>query len=84
MASYVSYMVDNRGEKPDLVRCLDGVFERYDPREEPEWKGSKFLDALGYGSDDWVWFDDIPESDVEFYKEKIRKFWKDRGELKEG
>lgn len=84
MASNVTYMVDNRGKKPDLVRCLDGVFERYDPRVESEWEGSKLLDALGYGGGDWVWYDDIPESDVEFYKDKIRAFWKERGELKEG
>ena len=76
----VTYMVDKRFRKPDLVRCKDGVYERYDPRVKGEWEGSKFLDAFAWGGDDWVYFDDIPESDVEFYKDKIRKFWDEKKE----
>ena len=74
----VKYMVDKSGPKPDLVRAENGVFERYDPRVEGEWEGSKFLDAFAWGGGDFVWYDDIPEEDVEFYKDKIRKFWAEK------
>ena len=74
----MGYMVDTRGQKPDLVRCVNGVFERYDPTVPGEWKGSKFLDAFAWGGGDFVWYDDISEAKAEEYKKEIREFWERR------
>ena len=70
-----SYMVDTRGPKPDLVKCENGIFTRYDPRDPEEWTRSEFLDSMASGGGDWVWFDDIPEEKAEEYKAKIRDFY---------
>lgn len=69
----MEYMVDTRGKRPDLVRCRDGIFERYNPTEPGEWTRSEFLDAMAHGGGDWVWFDDIPAEKAEEYMAKIRK-----------
>ena len=79
--SKATYMVDLRYDKPDLVKCENGIFTRYDPRIPEEWKRSEFLDAFSHGGGDYVWYDDIPEEDVEFYKDKIKEFWKKRGKM---
>lgn len=74
-----SYMVDTRGKKPDLVRVgPDRVFERYEPNDPKEWKGSKFLDALAWGGGDFVWYDDITEEEAENYMKQIREFDADK------
>ena len=71
----MGYMVDTRGSKPDLVRNINGVYERYDPRVPEKWKGSKFLDALAWGGGDFVWYDDISESKAKEYMKIIDEFW---------
>ena len=70
----VRYMVDTRGRKPDLVRCINGVFERYDPTVPGEWKRSEFLDAMAHGGGDYVWFDDISEEAAKKYMKEIKDF----------
>ena len=74
-----SYMVDVRGNKPDLVKYDDGIYMRYDPTVPGEWKRSEFLDRMAGGGGDWVWFDDIPDEDVEFYKDKIKAYFAEKG-----
>ena len=80
----MDYMVDARGPKPDLVRNNDGVFERYDPRVPGKWKGSKFLDAFGWGGGDFVWYDDVSWSEAERYMAEIDAFWKGKEENGDG
>ncbi len=74
-----SYMVNTRGNRPVLVRVGDdNVYEKFSARDGEKWDGSKFLDALAYGSGDWVWYDDICEEEANEYMQKIREI--DNGE----
>ena len=79
----MGYMVDTRGNKPDLVRNENGVFERYDPRVPGRWKTSRFLDAFGWGGGDFDWYDDISARKAEEYMAEIDAWWKAK-ETEEG
>ena len=80
----MGYMVDAREPKPDLVRSKDGVFERYDPRAPGKWVRSKFLDAFGWGGDDFVWYDNVSEREAARYMAEIDAFWKGKEENGDG
>ena len=72
---HYDYMVCKRGKKPDLVRAGSDGFKRYDPRVPEKWIGSKFLDAFAWGGGDWVWYDDISESEAKDYITQIDEYW---------
>jgi hypothetical protein len=73
----MGYMVDTRGSKPDLVRNVNGVFERYDPGVPGKWKGSRFLDEFAWGGGDFVWYDDISEQKAREYMAEIDALWEE-------
>ena len=78
----MAYMVDTRGDKPDLVRSVDGVFERYDPTVPGKWKGSRFLDEFAWGGGDFVWYDGISPKAAEKYMAEIDAWFRAREEEK--
>ena len=67
------YMIRKHEVLPALIRFKNGAVETYRPWESDEWVRTPVKDSILEGSGDWVWYDDVPDEDVEFWMEKIRK-----------
>lgn len=67
------YSVRTDGRIPILIRYRYGAVETFDPSEPGEWRRSPLKDSLLYGGGDFVWYDDVPDSEVDFWKDKITK-----------
>ena len=67
------YMIRKDDDFLVLIRFKNGEVETFRPKEPGEWVRTPTKDSILEGSGDWVWYDDVPEEDVEFWMDKIRK-----------
>lgn len=73
------YMVENGDGFPVLIRFRHGAVETFYPDVEGEWERTPLKDSILNGGGDFVWYDDIPVEDVEYYMDLIRKKWREAG-----
>lgn len=76
------YMVNKDRKCPVLIRFKYGAVETFRPNAEGEWVRTPIKDNILNGGGDFVWYDDIPEEEVEYYKDLICKAYKEAGMLK--
>ena len=71
------YMVRKDDDCPILIRFKNGAVETFRPKEPGEWVRTPVKDSILSGGGDFVWYDDVPEEDVEYYMDIIRKAWEE-------
>lgn len=71
-----AYMIWNDDTHMTLIRFQDAKCYTFDPDEPGEWRRSPVKDSIIEGSGDWVWYDDVPDEDVESWMNKIRDIYK--------
>ena len=69
------YMIQNDETTLDFIRFKHGMCESFDPSVEGEWRRSPAKDSIIEGKGDWVWYDDVPDEDVEFWTDKVRSIY---------
>lgn len=73
MAGKYGYMVRTDGPRPVLIRFKGGEVETFRPDAPGEWERTPTKDSILRGGGDFVWYEDVPDVDVEYYMDLIRK-----------
>ena len=79
-----AYMIRKDEPLLVLIRFKGGKCETFRPNVPGEWERTPVKDSIIEGNGDWVWYDDVPDEDVEFYMDKIRERYRKAEELKKG
>lgn len=69
------YMINKSNGFMTLIRFKNGKCETFRPNIPGEWERSPAKDSIIEGKGDWVWYDDVPDEDVDFWMDKIREIY---------
>ena len=72
--SEYGYMVRSDEDIIVLIRFKNGAVETYRPWTGTDWVRTPTKDSILEGSGDWIWYEDVPEGDVDYWMKKVREF----------